>query len=122
MPRIPARIVIWQFAVGIAGALVWLVLDNPLSGLAALVGGLISALLSLYFAVKVFGRRLPDNEAGARQMAGLMFGAEARKLVLAVVLFAAAAILLPHGLLPLITTFAAAYAVYFVALLWTDTD
>lgn len=122
MPRIPARIVIWQLLIGVAGALAWLVLDGFHAGLAALCGGAISALLSWYFAVKIFGRRPPAGEAGVRQTVWLLFRAEAQKLVLAVVLFAAAAILFRDDFLALMTTFMVAYAVYFVALLWTDTD
>lgn len=115
---IPARIVIWQFLIGIAGAILWGLLGGPRHALAAFVGGGIGAVLSLYFAIKVFDRRHTDPRATA----GAFFRAEALKLVLAVVLFSAAAILFADVFIPLITTYAAGLATYWVALLRVEND
>lgn len=119
MPKsIPARIVLWQSATAIAGALLfglWLGLQ---AALAAFIGGAIGALLSLYFAIKVFSRRGAAPQAVVRTF----FRAEALKLVMAAGLFSLAAIYLAEAWLPLITTFVAGQFVYGFALLWNAGD
>lgn len=114
---IPVRIVLWQFAVGLAASVVWLLAAGPASGLAALAGGSIAALLSLYFAAKVpVGR----PEVTPRQFVAAFYRAEALKLLMAVVAFTVAVLLFENAFLPLISTYAASTVVYFAALLWTE--
>lgn len=117
LPAVPARIVIWQAAVGVAGAAVWLVVGGPRQAIAALVGGSIGAILSLYFAIKVFARGTRDPQLMLRDL----FRALALKLALATVLFSLAAKFFADAFVPLITTFMAGLAVYWFALLW-NTD
>jgi ATP synthase protein I len=114
MQSIPARIIFWQVLVGLVGAVLWSVggLD---AALAALAGGLASALLSLQFALRIFSRR-PDAPAG--ELLGTLYRAEALKLVMAAVLFIIAARFFGHVFVPLVTTYMATLLVYWVALLW----
>jgi ATP synthase protein I len=114
----PAKIIVGQLGVTLVGAVFWLLRGGADAGLGALAGGGISVLLSVYFAIKVFAR--PDSDPQA--MLGTFFRAEALKLVLAVVLFSAAAIFLSHVYVPLITTFIGTLAVYWFALLFTRYD
>jgi F0F1-type ATP synthase assembly protein I len=114
----PAKIIAGQLAVTVVGAFFWLLRGGADAGLGALAGGGISVLLSVYFAIKVFAR--PDSDPQA--MLGTFFKAEALKLVLAVVLFSAAAIFFSHVYVPLITTFIGTLTVYWFALLFTRYD
>ena len=114
----PAKIIVGQLGVTLVGAAFWLLRGGADAGLGALAGGGISVLLSVYFAIKVFAR--PDSDPQA--MLGTFFRAEALKLVLAVVLFSAAAIFLSHVYVPLFTTFIGTLAVYCFALLFTRYD
>lgn len=121
MPKsIPARIVLWQFAIAIAGALLfglWLGLQ---AGLAAFIGGAIGALLSLYFAIRIFGTNRRGNDPQA--IVRTFFRAEALKLVMAAGLFSVAAVYFAEAWLPLIATFVAGQFVYGFALLWNAGD
>ncbi len=112
---IPARIIAWQVLVGVVGAAAWS-LAGMESGLAALCGGLASALLSLRFALRVFSRS-PD--APPRELAAAFYRAEAFKLLMAAMLFMIAARFFGHVFVPVVTTYMATLVVYWVALLWT---
>ncbi|MCG8436404.1 MAG: ATP synthase subunit I [Gammaproteobacteria bacterium] len=115
LKSVPARIIFWQFSVGLLGTVIWLFAGGQREALAALFGGSIGPILSLYFAVKVFSHR---GGTDPRAMAGAFFRAEALKLVLAAVLFSTAAVLFSDVFIPLITTFMATLIVYWFALIW----
>ncbi|MDP3857154.1 MAG: ATP synthase subunit I [Stagnimonas sp.] len=110
------HIALYQLAIALAAALIWGVGSNVGSGLAALAGGGISALLTFYAGVVNFGRVSDDP----RQRVMNFYRAEARKLALAVVLFGFAAKFMAAQFAPLIITFAATLTVYWFALLWKD--
>lgn len=101
------------------GAVIWSLASGAEAGLGALAGGAISVLLTLYFAIKVFS---PPADSEPHVLLAAFAKAEALKLVLAVVLFSAAAIFLSHVYIPLITTFMATLAVNWFALLFTRYD
>jgi len=115
----PGKVIVGQLAVALAGTLLWSVGAGVQAGLGALVGGGISVLLSLYFAVKVFS---VDAASDPQRMVAAFFRAEALKLVLAAVLFSLAAIYMSHLFLPLMSTCAATLAVYWFALIFTRLD
>jgi ATP synthase protein I len=118
LKTIPARIVFWQLVVGVTGAAVSAVLLGSKAALGAFLGGAIAALLSLYFAVRIFSRRGSDPQA----IVQAFYRAEALKLVMATALFVLVAIFLADVWLPLITTFVASQAVYGFALIWKSGD
>ncbi|MDX1605658.1 MAG: ATP synthase subunit I [Candidatus Competibacterales bacterium] len=108
----PARITLWQFLIGLTGSLLWLILGGAREGLAAFVGGCIGAILSLYVTIRV-----GSSSGDPRVIVGVFFRALAMKLLLAAVLFSAAAIFFADVYIPLITTFMAGLAAYWIALL-----
>jgi len=114
MQPIAVRIVLWQLLVGLIGAGLWAIggLD---AALAALVGGVASALFSLQFAVRMFAR---GSEASPAELLGAMYRAEGFKLLMAAVLFIVAAKFFGHVFVPLVTTYMATLLVFWVALLW----
>ena len=115
LKSIPARIVIWQLAVGVFGAFLWGFLAGPREALAAFFCGAIGALLSLYFAIRVFMRdRGSDPQAALRTF----YRAQALKTLLAVGVFSVAAVYFADVFLPLITIFVASLSAYWFALLW----
>lgn len=119
LKSIPARIVLWQFAVAAAGALFFGLLLGGKDALAAFAGGAIGALLSLYFAIKFLDpRRGRDPQTVVQKL----FRAEALKMLLAAGLFTLAAVIFAEAWLPLLTTFAASQLVYGFALLWKAND
>lgn len=125
MPKLPIRLVIGQFLIGLLAGGCWFIGAGLQAGLAAFAGGAICALLSLYVAIRVFGHGAQAASADTPDMAAkrrvlVFYRAEALKILLAVVLFTAAAFFFKGGLLPLITTYLAASLVYFAALLWID--
>lgn len=111
---VPMRIAMWQLMIGISGFLLWLPFGGWRAALAALVGGGIGVLLSLYVAIRV-GASSDDRP---RAMLNAFYRAEAMKLILAVVLFSIAALLFADVYIPLITTFMVGLMAYWVALLW----
>jgi ATP synthase protein I len=112
------RIALLQGLIGFAAALVWVVLADPRSGLAALIGGGIGAVLTIYSAAKTFAAPASD----ARHAVMTFFRAQVRKLLLAAVLFAVAVHFFADVFAPLVTTFALSLTVYWFALLWDTTD
>ncbi len=112
------RIALLQGLIGIAAAIVWVKLAGPKSGLAALIGGGIGAVLTIYAATKTFAAPASD----ARHAVMMFFRAQVRKLLLAVVLFAVAVRFFADVFAPLVTTFALSLTVYWFALLWDTTD
>ncbi|MGD8380246.1 MAG: ATP synthase subunit I [Gammaproteobacteria bacterium] len=110
------RLIAWQLGVGIAAALLWLLVSGEKAALAALAGGAIGAVLSLYFAAQ-FLFRSRGREPG--RVISTLYRAEALKLLLAVGLFSAAAVLFAREFLAVMTTFAASLSGYWLALIWT---
>jgi F0F1-type ATP synthase assembly protein I len=116
---VPGKILSGQLGVTlIAAALFGLTMSGE-AALGALAGGGISVLLSLWMALRVFS---VPAEAGARAMFAAFVKAEAIKLVMAVVLFSAAAIFLSHVFIPLVVTFVATLVVNWLALVFTRRD
>ncbi|WP_193222257.1 ATP synthase subunit I [Alkalilimnicola sp. S0819] len=93
-----------QIAIGLIGAVLWLVAGGPRAGLAALAGGGISVMLSFYFAIKVFAR---NAEADPEAALGALYRAEAMKFLLTAVLVSLAVIAFRDQVVPVITSFAA---------------
>lgn len=121
MPKsVPARIVFWQVVVAIAGALLFGLLAGSREAGAAFAGGAIGAVLSLYFAIKVFGVRRGDEHP--QSVVQRFFRAEALKLLMAAGLFSLAAFYFAEAWLPLLSTFVASQLVYGFALLWNAGD
>ncbi len=89
------------------------------AALGALVGGGISVVLSLWMAVRVFS---VPAEAGPQAVLSAFVRAEVGKMVMAVVLFSAAAIFLSHVFIPLVVTFVATLVVNRLALIFTRRD
>lgn len=120
MPKsVPARIVFWQVAVALAGALLFGLLAGFREAGAAFAGGAIGAVLSLYFAIKIFGRRRSEHPQTVVQA---FFRAEALKMMMAAGLFSLAAVVFAEAWLPLLSTFVASQLVYGFALLWNAGD
>ncbi len=109
----PLRIAFWQLMIGIVGGLLWWVLWGWKAAWAALFGGGIGALLSLYVALRFSA----VDDASPRDRVSTFYRAEVMKFVLAVVLFSIAALLFADVYIPLITTFIAGLTAYWVALL-----
>ena len=124
MPKsIPARVVLWQLAVALAGALVFGLLAGTQEAVAAFTGGAIGAVLSLYFAIKVFGQsRGKLRGAPPQAVVQAFFRAEALKIMMAAGLFSLAAVVFAEAWLPLLATFVASQLVYGFALLWNAGD
>ncbi|HUG98933.1 MAG TPA: ATP synthase subunit I [Gammaproteobacteria bacterium] len=116
---VPGKIIAGQSGVTLlAAALFGLAMDGE-AALGALAGGGISILLSLWMALRVFS---VPAEAGPQAMFSAFVKAEAMKMVMAVVLFSAAAIFLSHVFVPLVVTFAATLVVNWLALVFTRRD
>lgn len=119
MPKsIPARIVLWQLAIAVASAALCGLWLGGRWAAAAFTGGAIGAVLSLYFAARVFSRRGAEPQA----MLHAMYRAEALKMIMAAGLFTVAAVYFAEEWLPLLVTFMASQAVYGFALLWKTGD
>ncbi|MES0873139.1 ATP synthase subunit I [Sinimarinibacterium thermocellulolyticum] len=112
------RIALLQGLIGLLAGIVWAMLVEPRAGLAALAGGGIGAVLTIYAAAKTFA--VPASDARHAVLA--FFRAEVRKLLLAAVLFAVAIRFFADVFAPLVTTFALSLVVYWFALLWDTTD
>ena len=116
---VPGKIIAGQSGVTLMAAIFfWLMIDGE-AALGALVGGGISIVLSLWMALRVFS---VPAEAGASAMFSAFVKAEAIKMVMAVVLFSAAAIFLSHVFIPLVVTFVATLVVNWLALVFTRRD
>ncbi|MEC9364548.1 MAG: ATP synthase subunit I [Sinimarinibacterium flocculans] len=112
------RIALLQGLIGIVSGVAWAMLSTPKAGLAALIGGGIGAVLTIYAAAKTFA--VPASDA--RHAVMTFFRAEVRKLLLAAVLFAVAVRFFADVFAPLVSTFALSLLVYWFALLWDTTD
>ncbi len=119
LSSVPGKILAGQAAVTAAAAVLVFFVAGAEAAMGALVGGGISLVLTAWSALRVFS---VGPEAGAQAMLSAFVRAEALKIVMAVVLFSAAAIFLSHVYLPLVMTFVATLAVNWAALLFTRRD
>ncbi len=116
--KIATRIALFQILIAVLSAALWGCFESPRAGLAALTGGGIGALLTLYAAVKTFS--VPAQHA---QLAVTNFyRAQVRKFLLAAGLFAVAVKVFGDGFAPVIVTFCLALTIYWFALLWKTSD
>ena len=116
---VPGKILVGQAAVTAAAALLALFAGGADAAMGAFVGGGISLVLTAWTALRTFS---VGPEAGAQAMLSAFVRAEAMKIVMAVVLFSAAAIFLSHVYVPLVMTFVATLLVNWLALLFTRRD
>jgi len=116
---VPGKIITGQLGVTGAAAAVFGLMQGGEAAIGALVGGGISVLLSLWVALRVFSVPV---EAGPQAIFAAFVRAEVGKLVMAVVLFSAAAIFLSHVFIPLVVTFVATLVVNWLALIFTRRD
>ena len=116
---VPGKIIAGQTGVTLVAAVLFGLATGGEAALGALVGGGISLVLSLWMALRVFS---VPAEAGPRAMFAAFVKAEVLKLVMAVVLFSAAAIFLSHVFVPLVVTFVATLVVNWLALIFTRRD
>ena len=112
------RIALLQGLVGLVAAIPWAICTDVRSGLAALVGGMIGALLTIYAASKTFA----SSARHPQQAVSNFYRAEVRKFILAAVLFAVAVRIFGAHFAPVIVTFILTMAVYWFALLWKTSD
>ena len=116
---VPGKIITGQLGVTMAAAAVFGLMQGGGAAIGALAGGGISVLLSLWVAVRVFA---VPAKAGPQAIFAAFVRAEVGKLVMAVVLFSAAAIFLSHVFIPLVVTFVATLVVNWLALIFTRRD
>ncbi len=116
---VPGKILAGQLGVTLMAALLFRLTMSGEAALGALAGGGISVVLSLWMALRVFA---VPAEAGPQAMFSAFVKAEAIKMVMAVVLFSAAAIFLSHVFIPLVVTFVATLVVNWLALVFTRRD
>jgi ATP synthase protein I len=112
------RIALLQGLVGVIAAILWALMTDVRSGLAALVGGMIGAALTIYAAAKTFS----SSARHPHQAVSNFYRAEVRKFILAAVLFAVAVRIFGDNFAPVIVTFVLTLAVYWFALLWKTSD
>lgn len=116
---IPVRIIAIQAVIGVFGGLIWL-LDSPAAALAALAGGLGSALLSLQVAARVYAQK---DSAPPQAIVAAFYRAEVFKLFGAALMFGVMAKYFAAQFVPFAVTFVATLGVFAVALRWRiDTD
>jgi F0F1-type ATP synthase assembly protein I len=116
---VPGKIIAGQAGVTLVATALFGLTTGAEAAFGALVGGGISVVLSLWMAVRVFS---VPAEAGPRAVFSAFVRAEAGKLVMAAVLFSAAAIFLGHVFVPLVVTFVATLVVNRLALIFTRRD
>ncbi len=111
------RILLLQLAMGAGGGGLWYLLRGADWAVAALAGGLISAFLTLYTALRFF---LRARNAPLGAVTGALYRAEAMKFLMAAVLLSAATYFFGAAAIALVTTFAATLTAYWFALLWPN--
>ena len=103
-----------QLGTTLLAAAVLLLANRPESAFSALVGGGISLLTTLYFALRVFmGTRGQPVKVVVRRF----YSAESQKLLLTVALFAVAIVGLEVEFLPMFLTYMATLVAFWLALL-----
>jgi ATP synthase protein I len=103
-----------QAASALTVAIIWWLAKDGMHGFAALVGGAIAAILTLYAGVQTFARPSTDPQQIARRFVAAQY----KKWGLAVLLFALAFSGLAEHAVPLIVAFMVGVSLYKVALLW----
>lgn len=116
--KIATRIALFQILIAILCATLWGLFEGGRAGLAALAGGGISILLTVYAAVKTFS----VSAQHAQHAVSNFYRAEVRKFILAAGLFAVAVKVFGDVFAPVIVTFALTLTVYWFALLWKTSD
>ena len=111
--RLAALVLSIQFLVGGIAVVICGGLVGSRSALAALAGALIAIVPGFYFAIRAM-RATPD--ATPKQVVNAFYRGEFGKLVLTVLGFVGAVNLLPEQFLPMILTYMACLAAYWVAL------
>lgn len=102
-----------QFLIGGIAMLISVGLVGPHSALAALAGMLIAVVPGLYFAIRAMRQK---QAASPREVVKGFYRGEFGKYALTVIGFGIAVIYLPNQFLPLILTYMACLAAYWVAL------
>ena len=115
MTGLVAKMFIWQLAVTTLFAAAFFFVSGEMHAFAALVGGGIAIVSSMYFAARTLA--VPRDAGPDRMLAALMRG-QVMKWLLALVMFVFAAMHLGEQFLALILTYMANTSVYWVALLW----
>ena len=117
--KVPGKIIAGQLGVTLVAAALFLLAAGADAASGALVGGGISVVLSLWMGLRVFS---VPAEAGPQAVFAAFVRAEVGKMVMAAVLFSAAAIFLSHVFVPLVVTFAATLVVNWLAMIFTRRD
>lgn len=102
-----------QSMVGGTAGLAWYAAQSGRSGVAALYGALIAVVPGLYFALQLLWQ--PDD-ASPKRMARALYLGEFGKLALTAALFAGGAIWFGPQFVPLLTTYMACLACYWLAM------
>ncbi len=111
--RTAALVIAAQLAVTLLAGVFALAISGFHAAWSASVGGLISTLASLYFALRVLA---PTRGAAIRSVVRTFYVGEAQKLVLTAVMFYVAIKWMDVVFLPLILTYTATLFVYWLAL------
>jgi len=111
-------IIVIQLVTTLIAAALYGIFANAKAAYSAGIGGGISILATIFFALQVFSARIgtpPD------QIAQAFFVGEIIKIILTAVLFSIVIIWLPVSFLPLFLTYAAALLAHWLALPFTST-
>jgi F0F1-type ATP synthase assembly protein I len=113
--QLPMRLVRTQLLVAVLVSLLWLLSSGLEPALASAVGGMISVITNLYFAIRSFST---GPGATPRQRMEALAKAEVIKFLLAAIMFALAAKYFSEYFMVLLGTWIATTAVYMFALRW----
>lgn len=111
--RLAALVLGIQAGIGVLAVVVVAGLAGPRSALAAMAGALIAVVPGFYFAIRAL-RSTP--EATPKQVVNAFYKGEFGKFALTALGFAGAVILLPEQFLPMILTYMACLAAYWLAI------
>ena len=111
--RIVFKIPLLQLLIGMACALVFLIVSSQQNALAAMAGAVVSTAGSLMFALIVFV--IPARDA--RAVVGRMFKGELFKMMVVAILFYWCITWFKFPLMPLIVGFSVTFVAFWVALL-----
>lgn len=113
----PWRIVRWviiaQILLASVMALAIVFIVSPVHGVMAMLGGLVTVLMTVAFAFRAFWRAARSD---AKAVVGAMYRAEALKMAIATLFFTAVALWLPEYFGSIVLGFAAATVSYWLAL------
>lgn len=102
-----------QLSIGFVAALMWWAADSARSGCAALFGASIAIAPGLFFALRLWSQKA---QLSSRAMGRALIAGELGKLALTAALFLVAALTFGKQFVPLITTYIACLACYWLAL------